>query len=88
MSQSDLKSTSAEPETISTGSGGLDDILGGGVDADRVYLLEGRPGTGKTTLALQFLLEGVNAGAKMHRRTGVKMHHDGLAAGAQLSKSI
>jgi circadian clock protein KaiC len=53
---------SDEPETISTGSDGLDDILGGGFDADRVYLIEGRPGTGKTTLALQFLLEGVRKG--------------------------
>ena len=53
---------SDDPETISTGSSGLDDILGGGFDADRVYLIEGRPGTGKTTLALQFLLEGVRQG--------------------------
>src|ERR1700761_1154259 len=52
----------AEPERASTGSVGLDDILGGGFDADRVYLIEGRPGTGKTTLALQFLLEGVQRG--------------------------
>lgn len=44
---------------ISTGSDGLDDILCGGVDANRMYLYEGRPGTGKTTMALQFLLEGV-----------------------------
>jgi circadian clock protein KaiC len=44
---------------VSTGNAGLDDILGGGLDADRLYLLEGRPGTGKTTLALQFLLDGV-----------------------------
>ncbi len=49
----------SETATISTGNPGLDDILGGGFDADRVYLIEGRPGTGKTTLALQFLLEGV-----------------------------
>jgi circadian clock protein KaiC len=34
---------------ISTGSAGLDDILGGGLDANRLYLYEGRPGTGKTT---------------------------------------
>ena len=53
---------SDEPETISTGSSGLDDILSGGFDADRVYLIEGRPGTGKTTLALQFLLEGARQG--------------------------
>ena len=47
---------------ISTGSAGLDDILGGGLDPQRMYLYEGRPGSGKTTLALQFLLEGVRAG--------------------------
>src|ERR1700747_1483560 len=54
----------AEPERASTGSVGLDDILGGGFDPDRVYLIEGRPGTGKTTLALQFLLEGVRRGER------------------------
>jgi circadian clock protein KaiC len=59
MAQSTTTAGSAAPETISTGSAGLDDILAGGFDADRVYLLEGQPGTGKTTLALQFLLEGV-----------------------------
>ena len=53
---------SDKPETISTGSRGLDDILGGGFDSDRVYLVEGRPGTGKTTLAPQFLLDGVRQG--------------------------
>jgi len=46
----------------STGSQGLDAILGGGLDPDRMYLYEGRPGSGKTTLALQFLLEGVRSG--------------------------
>ncbi|WP_246082557.1 ATPase domain-containing protein [Rubellimicrobium rubrum] len=50
---------------ISTGSAGLDDILGGGVDANRLYLYEGRPGTGKTTIALQFLLEGVRQGERV-----------------------
>ncbi|GJE38967.1 ATPase domain-containing protein [Methylobacterium persicinum] len=43
---------------ISTGVPGLDDILGGGLTPSRLYLLEGTPGTGKTTLALQFLREG------------------------------
>ncbi|MGN6790020.1 MAG: ATPase domain-containing protein [Rhodanobacteraceae bacterium] len=47
---------------ISTGSTGLDEILGGGVDPERMYLYEGRPGTGKTTLALQFLLDCVRRG--------------------------
>src|SRR5215471_18882073 len=49
---------------ISTGIAGLNDILGGGLDADRLYLVEGAPGTGKTTLALQFLLEGRRRGEK------------------------
>lgn len=43
---------------LSTGIPGLDDVLGGGLTPDRVYLVEGVPGSGKTTLALQFLLEG------------------------------
>ncbi|AMN41197.1 ATPase domain-containing protein [Rhodoplanes sp. Z2-YC6860] len=43
---------------ISSGNPGLDNILCGGLDPDRMYLYEGRPGTGKTTLAMQFLLEG------------------------------
>jgi circadian clock protein KaiC len=51
-----------DPARISTGSPGLDDILRGGLDANRMYLYEGRPGTGKTTLALQFLLEGARNG--------------------------
>lgn len=50
---------------ISTGSTGLDDILGGGLDADRLYLYEGRPGSGKTTIALQFLLAGVRLGERV-----------------------
>src|SRR6201988_4370486 len=41
---------------------GLDAILGGGVARNRLHLLEGSPGTGKTTIALQFLLAGANAG--------------------------
>lgn len=45
-----------------TGTAGLDDILGGGLLAGQSYLLEGSPGTGKTTVALKFLLEGAEAG--------------------------
>lgn len=47
---------------ISTGIPGLDDILCGGLTAERVYLVEGSPGAGKTTLGLQFLLEGAARG--------------------------
>src|ERR1043165_3003865 len=50
---------------ISAGREGLDDILGGGFDANRMYLYEGRPGTGKTTIALQFLLRGVRDGERV-----------------------
>jgi circadian clock protein KaiC len=50
---------------ISTGNRGLDQILGGGLDPDRMYLYEGRPGTGKTTIAFQFLLEGVKRGERV-----------------------
>ena len=41
---------------------GLDDILAGGLERDRVYLLEGNPGTGKTTAAMSFLMEGARQG--------------------------
>ena len=50
---------------ISTGNPGLDDILGGGLDPYRLYLYEGRPGAGKTTLALEFLLEGARRGERV-----------------------
>jgi circadian clock protein KaiC len=49
---------------VKTGIAELDDILGGGLTANRVYLLHGTPGSGKTTLSLQFLLEGVAHGEK------------------------
>ncbi len=45
-----------------TGNGGLDFILRGGLPAGRMYLLEGTPGSGKTTLGLEFLLEGLRLG--------------------------
>ena len=45
-----------------TGIRGLDEILQGGLPVNRLYLLRGEPGVGKTTLALQYLLEGVAQG--------------------------
>ena len=47
-----------------TGVAGLDDILGGGLPTNHLYLIDGEPGTGKTTLALQFLLDGVRQGER------------------------
>ena len=49
---------------VATGIPGLDNIMGGGFTADRIYLIEGDPGSGKTTLALQFLLEGRRKGER------------------------
>jgi circadian clock protein KaiC len=45
-------------ERARTGIDGLDDVLGGGLPVNRLYLVKGTPGVGKTTLALQFLMEG------------------------------
>ena len=49
---------------ISTGIEGLDDILAGGLPARRFYLVQGDPGVGKTTIGLQFLLEGERRGER------------------------
>jgi circadian clock protein KaiC len=49
-------------DKLSTGVVGLDTILGGGLPRNRLYLVHGEPGAGKTTLALQFLLAGRRAG--------------------------
>lgn len=64
-----MTDTATSPATpggnrISTGVPGLDDVLGGGLTPSRLYLLEGTPGTGKTTLALQFLREGTARGER------------------------
>ncbi len=49
-------------ELVSTGVAGLDDVLGGGLTPGRLYLIEGSPGAGKTTIALQFLIDGAARG--------------------------
>jgi circadian clock protein KaiC len=49
-------------ERCPTGVPGLDDVLHGGFPRDRLYLVDGNPGVGKTTLALQFLLDGRERG--------------------------
>ncbi len=53
---------SLEDQRVSSGCAGLDEILHGGLPGGRIYLIEGDPGAGKTTLALQFMREGVSKG--------------------------
>jgi circadian clock protein KaiC len=49
-------------QSVSTGVAGLDELLVGGFTPERMYLVEGLPGTGKTTLAMRFLLDGRDRG--------------------------
>src|SRR6195952_884702 len=56
--------TELKIDRAKTGIWGLDDILSGGFTRQHVFLVEGAPGTGKTTIALQFLMEGAKAGEK------------------------
>lgn len=65
-----------------TGIVGLDDVLGGGFEKGRVFLLEGQPGTGKTTIATQFLLAGAQAGERCLYIT-LSESDDELRAGAR-----
>jgi circadian clock protein KaiC len=64
-SDSNQDLASANDLRCSSGDDGLDDILGGGLPCNCFYLVQGDPGSGKTTLALQFLLEGVRRGEKV-----------------------
>ncbi len=57
-------SISTEPSRLPSGVPGLDSILFGGLPKGHMYLVEGKPGTGKTTVGLQFLLEGRRAGER------------------------
>ena len=59
-----MNDTTVSRSSVSSGIPGLDDVLVGGFTTDRLYLIEGVPGSGKTTLAMQFLLEGIKRGEK------------------------
>ncbi len=60
-----IQSSATSTKQVSTGVPGLDDVLRGGLPASHLYLLEGASGAGKTTLGLQFLLEGVRQGERV-----------------------
>src|ERR1700733_3344933 len=68
-------------ERSETGVPGLDAIMWGGLIPGRLYLLDGDPGAGKTTFALQYLLEGLSRGEKCLYVTLSETHEE-LAAGA------
>ncbi len=68
-------------DRASTGIEGLDYILKGGLSRNRLYLVQGNPGTGKTTMGLQFLLEGEKKGEKGLYITLSESNEDLLALG-------
>ena len=59
-----MNAASPQAERASTGIIGLDEILNGGLTPSRLYLIEGTPGTGKTTFGLKFLMAGVERGER------------------------
>ena len=67
-----------------TGVSGFDEILHGGLPRGHLYLIEGNPGTGKTTLALQFLLAGIRKGERVLYVTLSESEHE-LAGGDPLA---
>src|SRR5690349_13623952 len=58
----EMTETTGALRRAATGIAGLDDVLTGGLARNRLHLLEGSPGTGKTTVALQFLMRGAAEG--------------------------
>lgn len=64
MPQTDQKTDESSAGRVATGIHGLDEVLGGGLPAGHIYLIEGESGAGKSTIGLQFLLEGRRRGEK------------------------
>ncbi len=82
---------------VQVGVPGLDDVLGGGLISNRLYLLEGTPGAGKTTVAMQFLLEGARRGEPVlyvtlsetaHELAGVARSHGWDLTGVHIREML
>lgn len=93
MNDASTTHSNATPLRIQSGIEGLDDILNGGFPTNHLYLVEGDPGTGKTTLAMQFLLEGARRGESClyvtlseskRELTGVAESHGWSLSGLQI----
>jgi circadian clock protein KaiC len=60
-----MAETTTQPTRVATGVPGFDELLGGGLPPNHIYLLLGGPGSGKTTLSFQFLREGARQGERV-----------------------
>lgn len=80
------------PDKAATGVTGLDDILGGGLSRGHTFLMEGEPGAGKTTVAMQFLQTGALAGERTLyvtlSETAEELHASAASHGWALDPSI
>src|ERR1700734_3745286 len=87
-----MNSIETRADKARSGIWGLDNILSGGLSRGHVFLLEGAPGTGKTTVALQFLLEGAKAGEKCLyitlSETEAELRHGAASHGWDLGPEI
>jgi len=75
-------------QTVSTGNTGLDEVLRGGLPARRLHLVEGTPGSGKTTLGIEFLLAGVQQGERVLYITLSETREEILAVAASHGWSL
>ncbi|WP_250436211.1 ATPase domain-containing protein [Caballeronia sp. ATUFL_F2_KS9A] len=87
-----MNDSTVMPQYAQTGVPGLDDILVGGLSRGNLFLLEGSPGTGKTTIALSFLQAGAELGEQCLyitlSETTTELRHGALSHGWRLAPEI